>query len=119
VDSACLQVFLDAFGRQAGDRRAGLVLDGSGAHAAKVLAWPENLAPVRLPPYSPELNPAEKVFHRLRARLANRLFEDRGELEAALTAEPQAFWDDHAVLQQLTGFGRWLDGLQRILPSAA
>ena len=37
---------------------------------------PESITPVILPPYSPELNPAENVWEYLRKnKLANRLYE--------------------------------------------
>ena len=37
---------------------------------------PENITPIILPPYSPELNPAENVWEYLRKnKLANRLYE--------------------------------------------
>lgn len=53
-----------------------LVLDGAGWHDSQDLAVPENITPVILPPYSPELNPVENVWEYLRQnKLANRLYE--------------------------------------------
>jgi transposase len=72
-----------------------------------------------LPPYSPELNPVELLFRQLRQRLANRIFADLQELEATITEVLMEFWQEPAKLQQLTGFGWWLDGLRSIQPSAA
>jgi hypothetical protein len=119
VDSDCLGAFLAAFRQHTGTQRIGLVLDGSGAHTAKRLVWPDGIVPLSLPPYSPELNPVELVFRHLRAQLSNRRFADVAELEAALTAALQVFWDDPATLQQLTGFDWWLTGLHDILPVAS
>jgi hypothetical protein len=42
---------------------------------------------LRLPAYRPELTPAEQLFRHLRKQLANRLFDLRKELEAALSEE--------------------------------
>jgi putative transposase len=116
VDSACLGAFLDAFARHVGAQRVGLVLDGSGSHRAQAVAWPNGVVPLRLPPYSPELNPVELLFRHLRAQLANRLFADLPELEAAITTVLQTFWDDPARLRHLTGFTWWLDEVADILP---
>ena len=102
-----------------GDRRVGLVLDGSGAPHAAALRWPEGLAPWWLPPYSPELNPAEQLFRYLRAKLANRLFADRDELEAALTAVLREFSDQPPILRHLTAYPWWLQATHTIIPDAS
>lgn len=118
VDTACLQWFLDAFRRQVPGERVGLVWDGSGAHRSTTLVWPEGLEPLPLPPYSPELNPAERIFERLRATLANRVFADLTALEEAITEKLRGFWAEPATLQRLTGYGWWLAGLEAIHASS-
>jgi putative transposase len=50
------------------DVHAVLVLDRAGWHGAKALAVPANVTLVPLPPYSPELNPVERVWLYLRER---------------------------------------------------
>ena len=54
-----------------------LVLDGAGWHASKHLAVPPNVTLFPLPPYSPELNPVERVWRHLRQNhLSNRACAD-------------------------------------------
>jgi transposase len=54
-----------------------LIMDGAGWHKAKRLAVPENVTILYLPPYSPELNPVERLWAYLRSHyLANRAYED-------------------------------------------
>ena len=58
-----------------------LVLDGAGWHGARARALaravPPNVTLVPLPPYSPELNPVERVWLHLRERfLSLRVFAD-------------------------------------------
>ena len=70
-----------------------LVLDGAGWHRAKRLEVPANISLMRLPPYSPELNPTENVFAFLKgAFLANRVFatvqEVRDGIASAWTSLP-------------------------------
>jgi transposase len=43
-----------------------MVVDGASSHKSKDLKVPENVALVLLPPYSPDLNPAEQIWNRLR-----------------------------------------------------
>ena len=58
-----------------------LVLDQAGWHVAKALKVPANITLLHLPPYSPELNPVERVWGYLRSHyLSNRVFKDYDEL---------------------------------------
>jgi transposase len=53
-----------------------MVLDGAPSHKGKKLEVPQNIALVFLPPYSPELNPAEQIWNELRRDyFANRVFD--------------------------------------------
>ena len=59
------------------DVHAVLVLDRAGWHGARALTVPPNVTSVPLPPYSPELNPVERVRLYLRERfLSLRVFRD-------------------------------------------
>ena len=54
-----------------------LVLDQAAWHHSKSLIVPENITLVSLPPYSPELNPMERVWAYLRSHyFANRVYEN-------------------------------------------
>jgi len=44
-----------------------LIWDGAGFHTGKDLVVPGNVSLLRLPPYSPELNPVENLWHYLRS----------------------------------------------------
>jgi transposase len=58
------------------DEHAVMVLDGAGWHTSNDLEVPTNVSLVRLPPYSPELNPVERVWLYLRERhLSHRVHE--------------------------------------------
>jgi transposase len=102
--------FLVSFAQAAGSTRVGLVLDGSGSHRAAI-PWPQQVVPLPLPRYSPELNPAEQVFRVLRSQLANRIFATSAELEAAIAEHLQPYWDQPAAVQRLTGYAWWTAAL--------
>jgi putative transposase len=58
-----------------------VVLDRAGWHVAKALKVPANLTLLHLPPYSPELNPVERVWAYMRSHyMSNRVFKDYDEL---------------------------------------
>ena len=69
LDSDCFQVFIDEFARTNRESMNVLVIDGAPAHIAGSLILPDNVVLFRLPPYCPELNPAERVWQDLRKRL--------------------------------------------------
>lgn len=97
VSTRAMQLFLTQFAATLdSNAHAVLVLDGAGWHHPKALKVPDNITLVLLPPYSPELNPVERVWLYLRERfLSLRLLDDtEAIIEAcctawnALTAEP-------------------------------
>jgi DDE superfamily endonuclease len=64
-----MQQFLDHLAATIGkDEHAVMVLDQAGWHDSRALSVPANLTLVPLPPYSPELNPVERVWRYLKER---------------------------------------------------
>lgn len=65
-----------------------LVMDQAGWHRSKKLQVPQNIRFHWLPPYSPELNPVEKLWQWLKRHVCrNRLFSSEEELMDAVTQE--------------------------------
>jgi transposase len=93
-----------------------VVWDGHGAHTARVLAELP-VARVRLPPYSPELNPAERVFPELRRRLEGRTYATLAEKRACAEAYLAESAADANRVQQLCGWA-WLTAALDALPAA-
>ena len=95
VGTQAMQVFLDAFAaRIPQDEHAVMVLDGAGWHGAKALQVPPNVTLVPLPPYSPQLNPMERVWLWLRERfLSLRVFQDFDAIVDACCQAWNAFAD--------------------------
>ena len=75
MDSGCLQTFLEGLSEAYPDHHLLLVLDGAPSHRSEEIELPENISLLRLPAYSPELNPVERWFLEFRRALSNRLFE--------------------------------------------
>jgi transposase len=71
-DSDTFQAFLDSLAQEnplIEGRRALLVLDNASWHNVKRLNW-HHFEPVYLPPRSPDLNPIERLWLRLKASMA-------------------------------------------------
>jgi len=72
-----------------------MIWDQAGFHTAKALCIPQNVTIIKLPPYSPELNPIENLWHYLRSHYwSNRNYEDyQALLDAATVAWQKACLD--------------------------
>lgn len=63
LDSQNMQIFLNKFSKTIHFKKhALLILDGSSAHRNNILKTPKNITLHFLPPYSPELNPIERLW---------------------------------------------------------
>jgi transposase len=60
MDGLCLEAFLEHLGEAYADYRLLVVLDGAPSHTSGQTTLPENVSLLRLPAYSPELNPVER-----------------------------------------------------------
>jgi transposase len=85
INTDMMNAFLEQFARElSADVHAVMVLDQAGWHVAKALAVPANVTLIHLPPKSPELNPAENLWHYLRSHFwSNRLYKTWEDLKAA------------------------------------
>ena len=61
-----------------------LIGDNAGFHISGAALVPPNVSVIQLPPYSPELNPIENLWHYLRSHYwSNRMYEDWEALKGA------------------------------------
>lgn len=80
-NAANFQIFLDEMSKHKPDEYKIMVLDNGAFHKAKSLKVPENICLIFLPPYSPELNPAEKIWAKFKRDFSNRLFKTLDALD--------------------------------------
>ena len=84
------------------DAHAVVILDGASWHRSQGLVVPGNITLLQLPPYSPELNPVERIWHYLRSHwLANSVFRDLGHIMDACETAWQRFAADHGLIRSL------------------
>lgn len=119
LDGDCFEAFLVELRRAYPDEAILVVCDRAGAHRSGRVTWPEGVAPLYLPPRSPELDPAERWFGELRGPLANTAFASLDALEETLTAELRRYWEDPRRLARLTGYKWWTNVTGSILTSPA
>jgi transposase len=88
LNTEVINLFLRQFSETvAEDEHVVMIWDGAGFHTSKQLVVPENVTLVKLPPYSPELNPIENLWHYLKSHFwSNRSYANYDELEQAAVA---------------------------------
>ena len=110
VSTAAMSLFLAELGRALPPgTHAALVLDRAGWHLAADLVVPANVTLLPLPPYSPELNPVERIWQHLRDRwLSHRVLADGyAAVLDAVCAAWNALCAEPGRLRSLTSFP-WL-----------
>ena len=100
-----MSVFLKRVAEAHIDRHVVMVVDGASSHRAKALEVPDNMSLIRLPPYSPELNPTEILWHELREkRCANRVFESLDAVCSEVLVGLQEFASHSKAVTRLSGW---------------
>lgn len=111
VDAKMMSMFLEEVGLRHADEFIVMVMDQAGWHIAAELAVPPNMRLMFLPPYSPELNPAEHLWEAMREDcFANHVFSDLDAVERALTTGIVALEADPVRTQSMTGFN-WITSI--------
>lgn len=105
MDAVTMGSFLGSVSKRHPDEFIIMVVDGAPSHRAGQLIVPENIALVRLPPYSPELNPVEHLWDELREKdFANRVFDTLGVAIAQAARGLKRMEENPDVLQSVVGW---------------
>jgi hypothetical protein len=110
IDKRFFEALLAAFARQTGagrERIIVLVLDNAGWHSEPGLAVPDGIRLVFLPPYSPELQPAERLWPLVDEPIVNRHVATLADLGTVLARRCSALWQDQALIAAHTNFHWW------------
>ena len=79
-----------------------VILDRAGWHRSQGLVVPGNITVLELPPYSPELNPVERIWHYLRSHwLANSVFPSLADIMDASERAWNRFANNHTLVRSL------------------
>jgi transposase len=112
LNSRAFQWWLDGFAAAFPESLNLLVLDNGAGHKAKAVRWPSNVVPVFLPPYSPELNPVERLWRDLKDQLADVPATTIAALSDAMCVIIQRY--SPALLQSLTSFTYFVPAVETV-----
>jgi len=110
VDTDLLSAVLAAFAQAVGagpDKLVVLVLDQAGWHVSDRLVVPDGIVLEFLPSYTPELQPAERLWPLTNEAVANRHFATLKDLDTALSMRCRTLATMPEIIKAETRFGWW------------
>jgi hypothetical protein len=82
VNTELMNLFLQEMSECYKGEKIVIVMDGAGWHKSKKLIVPANIIIVHLPPYSPELNPVERLWLHIKSNtIRNKIYDSLDDLE--------------------------------------
>ena len=111
VNTETMSMFLTMVSERHESEFVIMVMDQAGWHTAAGLEVPPNMRLVFLPPYSPEINPAEHIWDTLRENtVGNTVFSSLDAADKALSEGLLSLELDPSRMQTLTGFD-WITSI--------
>jgi transposase len=110
VDTDLFGAVLAAFARNVGaggDKLVVLALDRAGWHVSDRLVVPDGVVLEFLPPYTPELQPAERLWPLANEAVANKHFATLKDLDAALGERCRTLAAMPETIKGVTNFSWW------------
>lgn len=85
VSTEMMNIYLREMSKMYSDKKIMIIMDRAGWHKSKKLKTPNNITLLFLPPYSPQLNPVEKLWRWIRKEAThNKMFTSLGNLMDAI-----------------------------------
>lgn len=109
-NTQAMNVYLKEMGQSYNHYRIIMCLDGAGWHTSQHLKLPENIQLLKLPPYSPELNPTEHIWDYIREqkKFNNYSFTSIDKVEMQLERVLKELNTEYSVIKSLCNFN-WLN----------
>lgn len=96
----------------------GIIWDGAPSHYAQPVTQLE-FEFIYQPPYSPELNPVERLFQELRREIEGLIYDDLDQKQAAIE-RILCYWQQHPeIVRQIAGWDWICDAMDNLPDDAA
>jgi len=113
LNAQCFQIYLDEFSKAYADSSNVMILDRGRFHQAQKLRIPHNVVPVFLPPYSPELNPIERLWEDIKDEIADQLYPTIEALKEKVASILNRYTKE--AIQSLTSYPYLIEAVNDIL----
>ena len=101
------QIYLNEFSLKSPDEFKIILLDNGAFHKGKSLIIPKNIALLFIPPYSPELNAAEKIWWKMKRDFSGKLNKTLDSVSEFIRKEVCSL--TKTQVKSICGFAFYLD----------
>lgn len=109
VNTTIFEAYLQELSQRTPRKYIILVIDNAGFHASQNITIPNNIKLLRIPPYAPELNPAEKVWKYMKSKVAMKFNESIKDLQDRLTQLIKSM--DQELIKSITKYDIYIKPL--------
>lgn len=113
VDSYIFERYLEEFSKQNQREFKIVVIDNAGFHSCLNIDIPENIFLLRIPPYSPELNPCEQIWQHIKKHFKNKQFDNIDLLKNWL--HKMVCDMDNELIKSIVSNHHYLDNINKII----
>ena len=96
------QIFLDEFSKEDKKEFKIILLDNGAFHKGQKLIIPKNIWLLFIPPYSPELNPSEKIWWKMKRAFTGKLHKSLDQVSDFITNQVSVLSKD--IVKSICGF---------------
>ena len=101
-NTACMNAFLKMLSKQYSNDEILLICDGAAWHKSDTLIVPDNIHLFHIPPYTPEMNPIEQIWHEIRTHgFRNEVFHTLNDVIERLCDTIRSLTPE--VIRSITG----------------
>ncbi|MFH1546685.1 MAG: transposase, partial [Patescibacteria group bacterium] len=109
-----MTIFLDEISKRHTDEYILMVMDGAPCHRSRKLRIPDNIEILKLPPYSPQLNPVENLWDEMREKFfANCVFRDMDAVEQQMIIALLSLESSPEKVRSIAGWQWILDAIAK------
>jgi len=76
VSTKTFEIYLEQLSKHRPDQYKIVVIDNAGFHSTKNIVVPDNIHLLKIPAYTPELNPCEQIWKYIKDRFKNKSFDN-------------------------------------------
>ena len=110
-NSDTFQVFLDMFAAHKPEEFKILILDNGAFHHARGLDIPSNIHLLFIPPYSPELNPAENMWQHIKSKVSLVVHKTIEDLQSKMSETLQNHVNE-TIVKSICGWKFYVNNFQ-------